>query len=141
MAQREELSVKAENRVGISLLGGNIVGLSARRNRQPRSRLAESCIGPIAPLHWRALSVAAFFQRPAQLADGVLDVVLALRVVVLHPQFFAVVQDRGPTQREVQRRHELGDGIVVHAVAVAVVRPDRKSTRLNSSHGYISYAV
>src|SRR2546422_3159942 len=25
--------------------------------------------------------------------------------------------------------------------AAAVVRPDRKSTRLNSSHGYISYAV
>src|SRR2546426_5839059 len=45
---------------------------------------------------------------------------------VLHSQFFAVVQDRGPTQREVQRRHELGD---------------RKSTRLNSSHLVISYAV
>src|SRR5437879_12352662 len=92
MAQREKLSVKTENRVGIFLLGGNIVGLSARRNRQPRSRLAESRIRPIAPLHRRALSVAAFFQRPAQLADGILDLVLALRVVVLHPQFFAVIR-------------------------------------------------
>src|SRR2546422_7302502 len=37
--------------------------------------LAESRVRPIAPLHRRALSVAAFFQRPAQLADGILDVV------------------------------------------------------------------
>src|SRR2546422_4208965 len=28
-----------------------------------------------------------------------------------------------------------------HSTLLAVVSPDRKSTRLNSSHGYISYAV
>src|SRR5205809_5566623 len=41
----------------------------------------------------------------------------------------------------------VGDGLVVDALGIAVRddRPtragDRKSTRLNSSHGYISYAV
>src|SRR2546429_3029224 len=30
---------------------------------------------------------------------------------------------------------------LVHRDVVRVVTPDRKSTRLNSSHGYISYAV
>src|SRR2546429_6997577 len=30
---------------------------------------------------------------------------------------------------------------VIHAAQIAGALPDRKSTRLNSSHGYISYAV
>src|SRR3989449_5662900 len=44
-----------------------------------------------------------------------------------------VAPDRLPEMREVQPSE--------HAVPVRVVALDRKSTRLNSSHGYISYAV
>src|SRR2546422_1660430 len=39
-------------------------------------------------------------------------------------------------QPELRRDHAL-----VHREAAGVVSTDRKSTRLNSSHGYISYAV
>src|SRR2546422_4888554 len=47
----------------------------------------------------------------------------------------------------VVRHHQRGRGLeAFHEQAALVVdrrahRPDRKSTRLNSSHGYISYAV
>src|SRR5687768_18252026 len=58
------------------------------------------------------------------------------------PQAGAAQVVVGQRERRVAQR-------VVDAVAVGVVRPhlragglpDRKSTRLNSSHGYISYAV
>src|SRR2546422_666860 len=42
------------------------------------------------------------------------------------------------------QKRESGDDYVSHSVAVATIlaeQQDRKSTRLNSSHGYISYAV
>src|SRR2546422_7207907 len=56
----------------------------------------------------------------------------------------AAVAHRGGSWRPLQRERRsdqvlpLSQGRGVHAGAVAT---DRKSTRLNSSHGYISYAV
>src|SRR3989449_7011415 len=44
-------------------------------------------------------------------------------------------QARGPSGRPPSSHH------LRRAKAAAEVRRDRKSTRLNSSHGYISYAV
>src|SRR3989449_4814363 len=50
-------------------------------------------------------------------------------------------------EREPRRRHqvEIAEPVLLHAPGVARVHGervrDRKSTRLNSSHGYISYAV
>src|SRR3712207_8039147 len=41
----------------------------------------------------------------------------------------------------VQQLEAEGDGLGVHAVAAAHAERDRKSTRLNSSHANISYAV
>src|SRR2546422_3012252 len=38
------------------------------------------------------------------------------------------------------QRHR-GEELAVGQLGEAELRPDRKSTRLNSSHGYISYAV
>src|ERR1041385_6016088 len=32
-------------------------------------------------------------------------------------------------------------GFVLNGIVICLIGPDRKSTRLNSSHGYISYAV
>src|SRR2546429_4676413 len=40
----------------------------------------------------------------------------------------ALLRRREPARQRVERNHRCGE-------------PDRKSTRLNSSHGYISYAV
>src|SRR2546429_6081578 len=47
------------------------------------------------------------------------------------------VVDRAPTVREANP----GRGEIEGEVVVEPVAGDRKSTRLNSSHGYISYAV
>src|SRR2546422_3079136 len=47
-------------------------------------------------------------------------------------------------RHEIGRRQQRAVALVHETVAVDVVRfavADRKSTRLNSSHGYISYAV
>src|ERR1041385_7611502 len=54
-----------------------------------------------------------------------------------------VVLDLGPTSpRNIQYLTELGHKIYNEDVLMAAADPrDRKSTRLNSSHGYISYAV
>src|SRR2546422_5271855 len=41
----------------------------------------------------------------------------------------------------ISRDHVVRRGIDVYAVAALTGDGDRKSTRLNSSHGYISYAV
>src|SRR2546422_5623796 len=48
--------------------------------------------------------------------------------------------------RRARERHEALDHPLLLALEMALdlhvaARPDRKSTRLNSSHGYISYAV
>src|SRR2546429_6495514 len=42
-----------------------------------------------------------------------------------------------PACDEVARQHQVGNAAGVHGIGLG----DRKSTRLNSSHGYISYAV
>src|SRR2546429_7995722 len=47
---------------------------------------------------------------------------------------------RGARQHAARRGWQHPGADRVHAAALRVVR-DRKSTRLNSSHGYISYAV
>src|SRR5687768_18324654 len=50
--------------------------------------------------------------------------------------------DRVPEAPLAHLRHELGEVIDDQPVLVREeLRPDRKSTRLNYSHGYISYAV
>jgi hypothetical protein len=63
--------------------------------------LAEARIGSVIPLHGSAFTISAFFLRPSQLANGILDVFLALRVVVLHPNLFPVIHDRGSAQRQI----------------------------------------
>src|SRR2546422_11005021 len=45
------------------------------------------------------------------------------------------------TVAKVRRAYFWGPLVYLTATGLAFVRPDRKSTRLNSSHGYISYAV
>src|SRR2546427_1752164 len=52
-----------------------------------------------------------------------------------------VVEDRELVVLGELERHRAGRELVVHDLAVRVVGPDRKSTRLNSSHSQISYAV
>src|SRR2546429_4997409 len=44
-----------------------------------------------------------------------------------------------PAQRK--RLRELAEHVAEHGIAQGDAHRDRKSTRLNSSHGYISYAV
>src|SRR2546422_7943330 len=48
---------------------------------------------------------------------------------------------RRPTARNRGRLPPLAGGAVARFLCAAAQRKDRKSTRLNSSHGYISYAV
>src|SRR2546422_3977211 len=49
-----------------------------------------------------------------------------------HSRFLQRLESRGPTRG---RRHQ------TLLVSAGQIHQDRKSTRLNSSHGYISYAV
>src|SRR2546429_5120539 len=52
------------------------------------------------------------------------------------------IHDRiGQRPRELLRELEAQRLLALDAVGLAQRRQDRKSTRLNSSHGYISYAV
>src|SRR2546422_11366420 len=57
-----------------------------------------------------------------------------IEVVPLHPRRVAI----GPN---VAGRADFGVELRLAALASHELRADRKSTRLNSSHGYISYAV
>src|SRR2546422_5627480 len=52
-------------------------------------------------------------------------------------------QAAGPGAIDADRALEGQDGVFEHGQLQALLglEPDRKSTRLNSSHGYISYAV
>src|SRR5687768_17760259 len=67
---------------------------------------------------------------PAAVVVGAVAVRLVVRLVVL-----ALVA------HQVLEREAVVRGDEVDARARAAARADRKSTRLNSSHGYISYAV
>src|SRR5687768_17703933 len=84
--------------------------------------------------------------------------VLAERVLTGCPFPYTTLFRSDPGERPVDRggrraeRGAPGAQILLHPAdrvvaerldhhPVVVVRPDRKSTRLNSSHGYISYAV
>src|ERR1041385_9447805 len=49
--------------------------------------------------------------------------------------------DQGQADGRFRRRDADGKNDEHHTVQRLGLRPDRKSTRLNSSHGYISYAV
>src|SRR5579863_8856242 len=90
-------------------------------NGQPRFCFAEAGIAGVIPLHGGAFAVAAFFQGPAELADGILHVLLAFWVIVFHADFFAVVHDGGSAEGQVKTRHHFGDVVVVRAVGVARV--------------------
>src|SRR2546422_7957479 len=53
-----------------------------------------------------------------------------------------VEEDRAALLELEHRAHVLGErGVGAREVCFGIARADRKSTRLNSSHGYISYAV
>src|SRR3990172_10009065 len=62
--------------------------------------------------------------------------------VELDPRLRGEDLHESPAGRIVELRHGAGEivRVVQHPVVVVPSRKDRKSTRLNSSHGYISYA-
>src|SRR5687768_18194380 len=49
--------------------------------------------------------------------------------------------DQDALHSEVHAAAQRGDRVTTEAAGTIYLRRDRKSTRLNSSHGYISYAV
>src|SRR2546422_4028437 len=53
----------------------------------------------------------------------------------------AVLEWRETRGRERARRRRVASGRGIRTLGRVATRRDRKSTRLNSSHGYISYAV
>src|SRR5262249_55831602 len=93
----------------------------ARRYWQPRLLGAEAGIGVGIPLHGRALAVAAVVARPVAAPDWIFPLRLGLGIVVLHADFFAVIHDGRAAQCEHERRHQLGDLVVVLTVGVAGV--------------------
>ena len=100
------------------------MGRVARRHGEPWFFLAEPGIRVGVPLHGGAFAVAADLLWPSGPADRIFHVLLALRVVVLHAQFFAVIHDRRATQCQVESAHQLRDRVVVLAIAVAIEGAD-----------------
>src|SRR5438094_4452423 len=98
------------------------MSLEAGWDRQPGSHLAESRIGAVIPLHGSAFTIATLLVRPAQLANRILHVLLALGIVILHANLFAVIHDCRATQSQVHAGHQFGDLVIVLTVAIAVIR-------------------
>src|SRR5579871_1802740 len=97
----------------------------ACRNGQP------GCVGGtktrvlrIIPLHRSAFSVAAFLQRPARDANGILHVLYACRWSSDHSYLLAVVHQRGRTRGKQKGSNEFSDGLVMHAITVTVPTTD-----------------
>src|SRR3712207_8231563 len=67
---------------------------------------------------------------------------VAVRAAYLVEERLAVLRGRrdGAAAGRARGAHEVGEGLGVEAVVLGVGQ-DRKSTRLNSSHANISYAV
>ena len=98
--------------------------LELARDGEPGVRVgAEAGLRAGRPLHGRALAVAAFFLGPAGDADGVLDVFFARGSCGGHADLVAVVHQGGGVRGEEHGGDELGDLLVVVAVAEAV--PER----------------
>src|SRR5260370_18528101 len=74
-------------------------------------------------MHRRAFSVASFLLRPTYFANGMLDLLRMLRRRGTHPYLFAVIQKRCCTSGQKQCGDELGDLVVVNAIAVTVPLP------------------
>src|SRR5579864_2185200 len=95
--------------------------LVAGRNRQPGRSFTEARIRSVVPLHGGALAVTSLFLRPPCFSNGILDVFLALRIVICHPNLFAVIHDWRAAQGQIQSSHYLRNGVVVNSVAITDV--------------------
>src|SRR5215467_11155243 len=124
MTKSEYLLVRAVNGIGVLGFNLHVVSLVAGGHRQPWVLLAESGIYVSIPLHGSSFAVAADFFRPARASLRILHVFLAFGIVVLHANFFAVIHDGRAAQREIESTHHARDGVVVFAVAVAIVGAD-----------------
>ena len=80
---------------------------------KPASAEASHCIGVRSP------SRPFSFGQPS-LADRIVYILNARRIGCSHPKFFAVIHLRCAARCEFEDRHELGDLVVVHAVAIAI---------------------
>src|SRR2546422_1349197 len=70
------------------------------------------------------------------------DVGVVTRIAPAHLEFFVSVEEIALAKRElIEGLNGSGSVAVLNADDPQVAALDRKSTRLNSSHGYISYAV
>src|SRR5207302_2361113 len=91
------------------------------RHGQPRAlRRTEPGVLRCVSLHGCAFTVAALLLRPPELPDGILHVFLANGISGPHADLFAVVHEWSRASGEKERRHELGDLIVVAAFPVAI---------------------
>ena len=84
---------------------------------------AEAGVSGVVPLHGSAFAVAADFLGPSGAAFRIFYVLLALGIVVFHPDLFAVVHDGAATEREIQRRHQLCNLVLVCFVPITVHIP------------------
>src|SRR2546429_5446218 len=86
----------------------------------------------------RMTSVSVFFFFQAE--DGIRDVAVTGVQTYALPIYNRVLA-LGPRQEVAVLLVAVVDGLVPRALGIHIHNGDRKSTRLNSSHGYISYAV
>src|SRR6185437_1460418 len=121
VAQRQHVLIEIEDGVGVFELAGHVVSAVSVGHGQPGLAVGEAGIGAVAPLHGGALTVAPLLLGPAAAAYGILYVLAARGVVIAHPDFFAVIHDGRAPKGQVEAGQQLGNLIVVLAVAVAVV--------------------
>ena len=122
VAQSKNLLIEGKNRIWIFEFTRHIVGFETGRNRQPGFLPAETGMGCIVPLHGSSFTISALFLWPAQLANGILHVFLAFRVIVFHPNLFSVIHDRSSPERQIQPCHEFGNSVIVLPISIANVR-------------------
>src|SRR6266536_711958 len=77
-----------------------------------------------AAFYWCALALASDFLRPPGAANRILHVFFALRIVILHTKFFAVIHDWRTTERQGKGAHHLRNRVVILPVSVAIVGTD-----------------
>src|SRR5260370_9684091 len=70
------------------------------------------------PWHRSSFAVATLFLRPADFPDGILDVLVASGSRGAHADLFAVVHQWCRAGGEEERGDQLGNLIVMHAIAV-----------------------
>src|SRR2546422_2636161 len=132
-----------EFRVELEILGAHQLRIEIRVPRVEGGRARR--VLPFAVDQDRGVFLRAFLRGGADLRQEVADAFRGSDHLVLHDVIREALVSEDPREF-VARRHELGQRPEVRRMTAVQVLPleppsDRKSTRLNSSHGYISYAV